>query len=93
LRNEKLSYVLDIIISHRLIIKLYNSIRGVNGLDWDEFGLAYHYFIIFLSRLKSDPITFGPKNLDPYPTRPTYGSTQPDPSKIIEYLLTILILF
>jgi hypothetical protein len=39
--------------------------------------IGSHYFIIFLIRSEPDPIKFGSKNLDPYPTRRDTGQFDP----------------
>jgi hypothetical protein len=73
--------VLSLIL--RLLVKMVYA-RGANGS-----GQAIIILLFFLTQSKFDPITFESKNLDPYPTRLGYGSSRPDPYKIIKYLLNI----
>jgi hypothetical protein len=72
-----------ITISETLVAKI------VNGSGRIGFGSGYIIFLLFLTRSESDLIKFGSKNLNL--TRSGHRSTQPDPCKIIKYLLIIFI--
>jgi hypothetical protein len=59
-------------------MSLHKTTKIILGVSMSWVGS--HYFIIIFIRSEHDPIEFGSKNLDPYPTRRV--TDRPDPTYI-----------
>jgi hypothetical protein len=66
-------------------VRIWYEIKGVNELSRVGSGSS-GVILFFMIQTEPDLIIFGSKNVNAYPIRLGYGSTLPDPRKIIKYL-------